>query len=697
MAEAGAFIAPAATPSSRPTVSAGAGHSCAVAQNRTVYCWGWNEVGQLGNGTTVPSASPVLVPSLTGVRAVGTGVRHTCALLLDGTVQCWGDNTARQLGEGVGGSESLVPVAVVGISGATGLATKGAGACVLVDSKVVCWGSHAGIHTLVWDDGTDVTNVTSLASSASDSQCGVRSSGTVFCWGSGVPPLGGTYEVPGLSNVVAVDNSHDLRCAVLGNGTVKCWGRDPLDPMRTWQWPTAAVDGITDAVSVAVGFAHYCVLKLDTTVVCWGRNGSGQLGDGTLVDRAAPAPVPGLTGVVALSATTEHTCALLSTQAVRCWGLNDTGQAGSGGTVHSPSSIGPGVSVSAGGAHACAVRADTTVACWGDNMSLQLGTTATVAPPGSPARSALPITVVGLTGVKAVAAGSQHTCALMANRTVKCWGARAVGQTGQISPLPSAVPSAVSGISTAIAIASGGTDYTCALLADRTVKCWGSNSLGQFLPGGPAAVATPTTVAGVTAVRSLSTSTPKCAVRTDATAVCWGYNYFDPAAPTSVAAVTVPGLAGATRVTGSGYEGCARLVDGSSRCWGPDNYGVHGTGTISPSRTASVVPTVVPAGSEVTVSASGVSACGRTPLRRIACWGTNDRGQLGTGWADSPPSLDAYLLPTVKGATAFSVGSSLACAIVPGPTVTCWGWESALNTSSQPGVAARMPFVRLPG
>src|SRR6266540_1013484 len=169
-----------------------------------------------------------------------------------------------------------------------------------------------------------------------------------------------------------------------------------------------------------------------------------------------------------------HTCALLQNGAARCWGLNSTGQLGDGSTTNSAtpvavSGITTATVVSSGYFHTCAVLQDGTVRCWGDNTYGQLGDGTTIIPPAvrggpSTAHSATPVTVSGIsTAVTVSAADGFHTCAVLQDGTVRCWGDNSTGQLGNGSTTNSATPVTVSGISTAVAV-SIGVIHTCASL-----------------------------------------------------------------------------------------------------------------------------------------------------------------------------------------------------------------------------------------
>ena len=215
-------------------------------------------------------------------------------------------------------------------------------------------------------------------------------------------------------------------------------------------------------------------------VKCWGYNGDGQLGNGTTTDSNVPVDVSGLaSGVAAIAVGEYHTCALTSGGGVKCWGRNDHGQLGIGTTTNfrvpvDVSGLGSDVSaIAAGGGHTCALMSGGGVKCWGSNDlgEVSNGTT----------DSNVPVDVSGLaSGVSAIAAGYVRTCALTSGGGVKCWGDNSFGGLGNGTTTASNVPVDVSGLASGVTAISAGGEHTCALTSGGAVKCWGSNYAGQL-------------------------------------------------------------------------------------------------------------------------------------------------------------------------------------------------------------------------
>ena len=345
------------------------------------------------------------------------------------------------------------------------------------------------------------------------------------------------------------------------------------------------------AKAIAAGGSHTCALTKAGIVECWGSNRAGQLGDGTTADRNIPVAVSALAGVAAIAAGGSFTCARSSAGGVACWGDNARGQLGDGtGRSSVPVAVaglsGGVAAIGAGGAHACALTTGGAVRCWGGNEHGQLGD-------GTKSDRTTPVSVSGLSsGVVAISVGGAHTCALTRPGAVKCWGDNAYGQLGDGSTTARTEPVPVSGLTSGVTAITAGGQHTCALMRRGAVRCWGRNRWGQLGDGTTRTRTRPTALAELArgVVSIAAGRSHSCAITRAGRTKCWGDNgsgqlgdatRTERRAPTVVSRLT----RGVAAITAGGGHTCALMRGGHVYCAGQNGQGQLGDGTRTERRT----------------------------------------------------------------------------------------------------------------
>lgn len=343
-------------------------------------------------------------------------------------------------------------------------------------------------------------------------------------------------------------------CVVTEQGDVKCWGSNSNGQLGIGTVQSSAigvmVPDLADVRAVTTGGAFSCALTERGKAFCWGLNQSGQLGDGTTDDRLLPTPIANITeGILDIAAGDSHVCAVIVGARVKCWGDNSSGQLGSlGGDGLTPTLVPDlyGVTaIAAGGQHTCAVTNDG-LSCWGDNSAGQLGNgdlgDGTI---GHASRVVTPTKVTSLTKVVgALDLGRSHTCVLLSDNEVQCFGSNAVGQLGDgKTSYPyvydafnsfeigsSLLPVTPIGMNQDVTHLSVGAAYSCAV-QNEGVACWGSNTFGELGDGSAIGAHTnrntPAPVIGLHDVISLCAGAGACALKKDGSVWCWGSPVYE--------------------------------------------------------------------------------------------------------------------------------------------------------------------------
>ena len=562
------------------TVAAGANHTCVVLDRHDVKCWGAGASGALGVGSTAdlgddPSelgeALPVVNLGSRTADSIHAAGARTCAVLDNGVATCWGDNQLGQAGIGstadVGDAPGELGAALVTVNLGTGAKVTNLGvgphtACALLAvGSVKCWGAN---------DSGELGSGDTVRRGESSSRLG-----------DALP----TVDLGTHAGTASVTASAGHSCVLSTQAIVKCWGQnlygqlgqgdvkargDNAGEMGDALAPVTLGAGVVPVQIVAGGY-HTCALMADGRVKCWGQNTYGQLGLGNSANRGNHANEMGdalafvdlgsNNTAIQLVAGVYHTCALLNDGRVKCWGRSGSGQLGLGTTQSLGNDanemgdrlpavdLGTGAvarQLSSGEGHTCAVLGDGSVKCWGLNSTGQLGLGDKTARGDALGEMGelLPVVELGLDlTAREVAAGKSHTCALLTNGAVKCWGSSGSGNLGYGDALTRGdgpdemgdlLPEVDLGSGVAVRQLVNGGLGSCALLAGGGVKCWGAGTSGRLGTGatdhrGDApgemgdALAVVDLGPGIWPAR-LAVSNHSCVIATDASVRCWGLN-----------------------------------------------------------------------------------------------------------------------------------------------------------------------------
>jgi alpha-tubulin suppressor-like RCC1 family protein/regulation of enolase protein 1 (concanavalin A-like superfamily) len=487
-------------------IAAGINFSVARKADGTVFSWGLNNSGQLGDGTTTARLAAVQVSGLSGIWSICAGDTHALALRADGRVWGWGSNTHGELGSVFPLNRTmaaLVPSLNDGVVLAAGGHRSGMvdvqGAVrVLGDNQFSRLGNTTTTYRVLPVTLTDTKQAASIYAGGAQGFV-QRVNGKLFAWGAnhrGQLAIGNMDPIAAPSPVydnavfrntsaIAVGTAHTL---ILTQGMVVAAGENASGQLGDGS--THANIGVwitklgSNVQAVAAGRAHSLALKSDGTVWAWGDNTHGQLGDDTIVRKLSPVPI-GLSGVIAIAAGADHSLALKSDGSLWTWGSNDQGQLGDSTKTQRRHPVQVTLSselvvkaISAGRAHSIALTNTGGVLTWGDDVYGQLGDGASggVRTTPAPVYAVLPSTLFN-TAV-AIAAGEDHNIVLLADGSVRTWGRNDYGQLGLGTTDHKSAPAKPS-IAKGTAIASGAnTSY--ALLADGTVSVWGNNASHQL-------------------------------------------------------------------------------------------------------------------------------------------------------------------------------------------------------------------------
>ena len=633
------------------SVAAGDNHTCIVRDpDGSVWCWGRNNQGQLGNDETADSTLPVQVIGIVGATAVAAGGEFTCALV-DGGVQCWGANMAGQLGDN-STTPSKNPVSVSNLNGVTALAVGGQHACAVTGGGVQCWGDNSSGQ--LGDTTTAAHRIPAAVSGLS-------------------------------SGVTSVAAAGSTSCAIV-NSQLACWGSNAngqfmtgtTNAMVTMPETNATLSGVT---SVAVGTSGHVCAVANGGVKCGGNGGAGQLGNGMTMNSADPADAFIPAQIDAVFAGNDNTCAIDSADRVWCWGSASEGKLFFGDGI-STSTASPIItafesssSLALGGAHTCLRTVTGAISCAGTNAQGQLGN-------GSRTTEPNPIAVPGLTNIVSIASGDRFTCAADMAGAVTCWGRNSSGQLGDggFQSRSDPTPSLIAGVDKLHA----GVSYMCAELTNGSISCWGAGGSGQ-LGVGTATRSTPLTIPGISDVDQLSLGDDHTCVLDGGALSCFGDNVAgklgDAAMPSGPTPVPLNNTLMGT-INGVAQSSQHTCVIDSARqvqCWGVNNSGTLGRATNS-SGNSDPLPAPVMLRSSTTTPLTNVdelASRGTTVYARVGGtvlgWGNSCPNILGSSSAIQCFNDAAALVDNITNAKSLAIGFSISCVLKTDGGISCWG------------------------
>ncbi|MDQ6423101.1 fibronectin type III domain-containing protein [Paenibacillus sp. LHD-117] len=696
-------------------IAAGSNYVAALLNNGTVKTWGYNQYGQLGLGHTNTVSSPTVVPGLTNVKDIAAGSQYALAIMNDGTVKAWGINANGQLGIG-STAQQLSPVNISGLDNVSQISAGSSHTlAVLNDGKVKVWGNNYSYQLGLASQGNytspielKIDNILYAATgydysflisrdysirgmgSNSNFQLGLgdsspRTTPTLINMQVMTIPIQATGYI-GQNFIATGPNSNST--FIYSNGVMKVTGSNSSGQLGLGDsigrnTPTTISD-LTGIKQLVAGTSHTLTLMEDGTVKAWGSSSSGGLGLGNTTSRNIPTTIAGLTGVKQLTAgsSSSHTLALMEDGSVKAWGSNSYGQLGLGLEDTSDRNIPTTIlgltgvkQIAAGSYYTLALMEDGTVKAWGNNVSGQLGL-------GDTTSRSIPVTITGLTGVKQLSAGNSHMMALMEDGTIKAWGSNSSGQLGLGDTTSRNTPTTIAGL-TGVKQLAAGSSQTLALMEDGTVKVWGSNSFGQLGLGNTTNRSIPTTISGLTKVKQLAAgASHTVALMEDGTIKAWGSNSSGQLGLGGTTAIkniptAISSLTGVKQIVAGSYYTLALMNEGTVKAWGSNSSGELGLGDTF----TRYILTHIAGLSEVRqLAARSNHALALMQNGTIKTWGVNSYGQLGLG--DTTSRYTPTSISGLAGVKQIVAGSSYTLALMEDGTTKTWG----LNSSGQLGL-----------
>ena len=687
------------------SIASGEDFHCGVTTNGKLYCWGKNSSGQLGTGDDIGRAYPTQLPD-SDWKEVTAGDSFACAIKIGGSLWCWGNNYAGQLGTG-DTQWRTSPTQVGSESDWAKISAGGDHICgIKTDGTLYCWGSNYNGELGI---GSTAEHFSSPMSVGTDKDwaeissgllhtCGIKTDGSLYCWGEnsygqlGIGEEGGHKYLP-----VTVGTDKNWKeasagrfhtCAVKTDRSLYCWGYNSSGELTggNGAYPSPITVGTQKIwAKVEAGDFNTCALTTAGYLFCWGDNSRKILGKKEEKVYRSPFELFEENRFQDITLGNHSACGTTTDGALYCWGWNKEGQLGVGVTTTFPSPrkilvLTDTLDMISTGAHYTTALKNGTLVVWGDNKDGELGT--------GDANSLNFPEETTYSGFVTVTSSYYHTCGIKVEGSLWCWGRNDSGQVGTGYTSSDVYFPAEISTSGWKEVKEGG-GFTCAINSKEILYCWGDNGSGQLGIGNTSSnVYSPSEVSGTSWKEVDGGGDFACAVKTDGTLWCWGSNGGGRLGIGNTPEIqTYPAQVGNDHnweqiSTGDSHI-CAIKTDGTLWCWGTNNYGQLGTG--SGNKTS---PTQV--GTETNwfaVSAGFSHTCALKMDGSLWCWGDNSKGEVGVTdviEADSPIQVG-----NDHDWVAIQTGDFYSCALkVDGP-LYCWG----SNNYGQLGLNREFPYT----
>ena len=658
-------------------VAAGNLHTAAVTKDGDLYMWGRNDDGQLGVYTNVGKNAPVLVNNSTtalpakSVKYVALGYYHSATITKDGSLYMWGENNYGQLGDGSTHTDRYTPIKIMDNVASVSLGNSYS-AAITKDGSLYMWGyndyGQLGNGTLSSYNPNPVKimdNVASVSLGNSHSAA-ITKDGSLYMWGKnddgqlgdGTSSLFRSKPVKIMDNVASVSLGGNHSAAITKDSNLYMWGKNDYGQLGdgTTDNKTRPHRVASNVQSVKLGYSHTTVISKDGGLYTWGYNYYGQLGNGTTTNSNNPIKI--MNDAVDCAGGGNHTIALKKDGTVYTWGRNSYGQLGDGTTTNRKSSVaiqiydhtnvltssgikygiipdngnysfestGEIVQVAAGSSHTAAVTKDGDLYMWGRNDDGQLGVYTNVGK-NAPVLVNNSTTALPAKSVKYVALGYYHSATITKDGSLYMWGENNYGQLGDGSTHTDRYTPIK--IMDNVASVSLGNSYSAAITKDGSLYMWGYNDYGQ-LGNGTLSSYNPNPVKIMDNVASVSLgNSHSAAITKDGSLYMWGKNddgQLGDGTSSLFRSKPVKIMDNVASVSLGGNHSAAITKDSNLYMWGKNDYGQLGDGTTDnktrPHRVASNVQSVKLGYSHTTV----ISKDGG-----LYTWGYNYYGQLGNG------------------------------------------------------------------